>query len=477
MGTVTIYVLIVEDEADFVDELRQVFQEIPGIAELQVASSRSTAFALLETKFFDLVVLDLKIPTIDGALDADPEHGHAVFARAQTVTPGTPILVLTGSPAEDFIPAMLKQQQQVDIWGEGRTVGTIDFLKKSRFDECPGKLAPIVEAVNALGDVELDRGDVNLTLQDDRVIRIFAKRFAGARCAVSRLGGGLSGAKVVRLRVTDSGGARLYDAVAKLGSLEDVRGEASRFDNLVSRLDPGATPRKLATLVFGAGALAGVFYGLATGYEASAFDMASFQDGRSAAAVRSVEAATRQWTDGVGQTRRSVREVRQRVLSDEDLTAIIASYPLDWALGFEANQIQTRWTCIHGDLHGSNVLISSAGSAVLIDYGDVGDGPSSLDAVTLELSLLFHPQAMDLGGWPTLEQAQQWHSLDQYLAGCPAAEFIRECRAWAVRASAGQREIAASAYGYLIRQLRYEDTKKDLVLALLQGVRAYYDAT
>lgn len=473
----TFFVLIVEDDADFIDELRQVFHELAGITELRIAGSRSTAIALLETEFFDLVVLDLKIPTIDGALDADPEHGHAVFARAQTATPGTPIFVLTGSPAEDFIPTMLKQQQQVDVWGEGRTVGTIAFLKKSRFDEMPEKLAPIAVAVQALADVELDRSGVDLTVQDDRLIRIFAKRCGGARCAVSRVGGGLSSAKVVRLRVTDDTGARLYDAVGKLGSLEDVRDEADRFDNLVSRLDPAATPRKLATLVFGAGALAGVFYGLAAGYELSAFDMASFQDGRSAAAVRSVEAATRRWTEGVGETRRTVREVRQRVLSDENLTSILAAYPLDWPVGFEANQIQTRWCCIHGDLHGSNVLISSSGSAVLIDYGDVGDGPASLDAVTLELSLLFHPQAVDLGSWPTLEQARQWNSLDQYLAGCPAAEFIRECRAWAVRVSAGQREIAAAAYAYLIRQLRYEDTKKELVLALLNGVKACYDAT
>jgi hypothetical protein len=77
------------------------------------------------------------------------------------------------------------------------------------------------------------------------------------------LSGGLSGAKVVRMHVTDSGGARVHHAVAKLGSLEDIQDEAMRFDNQVSRLDLRATPRKLANLNFGGGALAGVFYGLA----------------------------------------------------------------------------------------------------------------------------------------------------------------------------------------------------------------------
>jgi hypothetical protein len=339
-------------------------------------------------------------------------------------------------------------------------------------------LEPIATAVNLLSDVELDRGGVNLTLRDDRLIRIFAKKCGGTRCQVSRVGGGLSSAKVVRVRVTDSGGARIHDAVAKLGSLDEVRDEGDRYDNFVMRLDPRATPRKLATLEFEAGALAGIFYGLAEGFEASAFDMARYQDGQSAKAIKSIEAVTKRWTDGVSETRRPVRCVRQRVVSDDGLARVTGEYPINWVTDFEASQIQTRWACIHGDLHGSNALISTDGcSAVLIDHGDVGDGPASLDPVTLELSLLFHPQRLDMGGWPSIEQARQWGSLEAYLEGCTAAEFIRECRRWAARVSAGNREIAASAYSYLVRQLKYDDTKKDLALALLQGVKSFYDAT
>jgi hypothetical protein len=46
-----------------------------------------------------------------------------------------------------------------------------------------------------------------------------------------------------------------------------------------------------------------------------------------------------------------------------------------------------------------------------------------------------------------------------------------------MRVGAGNREVAASAYAYLLRQLKYADTNKDSVLALLAGVKAYYDAT
>jgi hypothetical protein len=238
-----------------------------------------------------------------------------------------------------------------------------------------------------------------------------------------------------------------------------------------------ATPRKLATLEYGAGARAGVFYGLAAGFEASAFDLAAYQNGRARGAVLGIETATSRWNDGVPQSRIPVGDVRRRVLSDISFSAVRDLFPLTWADELEASLIQARWPCIHGDLHGSNALISEDGSAVLIDYGDVGDGPASLDPITLELSVIFHPQRLQLGDWPTIEDAINWGDLDIYTKNSPVAEFPRECRNWALRVSAGQREIAASAYAYLIRQLKYDDTSKDLILALLKGVKQYYDIT
>jgi hypothetical protein len=77
----------------------------------------------------------------------------------------------------------------------------------------------------------------------------------------------------------------VHDAVAKLGSRDEIRDEAMRFDTHVSRLDPGAAPRKLASLEFGAGDFAGVFYGLAAGYDASAFNVAPNSSGKGRQAV------------------------------------------------------------------------------------------------------------------------------------------------------------------------------------------------
>jgi CheY-like chemotaxis protein len=473
----TVHVLIVEDDDDFIEEVRNILDALPVRCASEVASSRDEAFARLDAGgFLDLVILDLKIPTVSGALDADPQHGHAVFNRIRTFAPGTPIFVLTGSPAEDFIPEMLENQQQIDIWSQGRKTGNILFLKKYKVNECPGILGPIVNAIERLSDVELDRGGIDLSLAEDRLIRIFAKKFQGVRCVVSSLGGGLSGARVIRLRVTDSQGVQVHDAVAKLAGLQVVRREGERYDNFMARLDPAATPRKLATLEFGAHSLAGVFFGLADGFEESAFDIARSGPERSQVVIDNVEAATARWVADVPETRRTIRQFRQRMLDDASLEAIRVTYGLDWIRNFEDREIQCRWACIHGDLHGFNILVSANETTVLIDYGDVDEGPASLDPVTLELSLLFHPDAADAADqWPTVDQAKAWGDLDTYLVDCPFPDFTRACRQWALRVAAGNRDVAAAAYGYLVRQLKYDDTNKELTLALLHGVRSFYD--
>lgn len=471
----TLHVLIVEDDEDFVEELREMIEALPGGGIIRFAGSRDQAFAMLEDRFLDLVILDLKIPTVNGALDADPEHGYAVFNRVRSTAPGTPIFVLTGSPAEDFIQDLLANQQQIDIWSEGHKTGTIQFLKKYNIDECPKRLTPIAHAIERLSDVEVERAGIVLTMAEDRLIRIFAKKFQGVRCVVSRIGGSsLSGARVVRLRVTDHQGVQVHDAVAKLSTLANVLKEGDCYDNRIARLAPAATPRKLATLEFGAHALAGIFFGLADGFTESAFDIAREFPERCESMIQSVETAVAPWTDGVPETRRSITQIRKRVLKDEQLERIRDTFDLDWIQDFEGREIQARWACSHGDLHGCNILVSPEHVA-LIDYGDVGDGPASLDPITLELSILFHPDAPSMAAWPSNEQARAWGDLDVYLANCPFAQFVRECRAWALRVAAGNREVAATAYSYVVRQLKYKDTNKERALALLDGIRTFYD--
>lgn len=468
----TLHVLIVEDDEDFIEELEEIVGRLPVQTRARFARSRDEAFRMLESDFLDLVVLDLKIPTVDGALDAHPEHGHAVFGRILTAAPGTPVFVLTGSPAEDFFSELLKRKQEIDIWGEGRSTGTVLFRKKSDVDTSLEVLAPIARAIRGLADIELEAAGLELTEAEDRLLRIFTRKFGGVRCAAADVQTGLSGSRVIRMRVTGEQGTLVHDAVAKISSHADVRKEADCYDLHVKRLAAEATPRRLATLEYGAHSLAGIFFGLAKGAE-SVFDVLREEASRGEECVVGVRGAMANWVKGVPQTRTAIGDVRRRLLRDKDLERVRNAFGLDWVEEFESRQVQACVGCIHGDLHGGNIFVSAA-NAQLIDYGDVGDGAASLDPVTLELSLLFHPEGPGREvGWPSEVQALTWGSVERYVQGCPFAGFVRESRTWAGCVAAGRREVAASAYSYLVRQLKYEDTDKNLALALLQGVREF----
>lgn len=100
-------VLIVEDDQKYIDAITAAFTGCKGMPEVTSAQSKQAAEAYLASQFYDLIVLDLKIPSEDGLLDADPQNGRLAFYLARLSAPGTPIFVLTGSSAEEFIPDFL----------------------------------------------------------------------------------------------------------------------------------------------------------------------------------------------------------------------------------------------------------------------------------------------------------------------------------------------------------------------------------
>jgi len=470
-------VLLVEDEEPFVEEVRAALRTAELDVELTVAKDKEAAQAHLSGEFFDLLILDLRIPTAAGALDADPAHGFAIFTSARQMAPGLPILVLTSSSGEEYIGQLLDAARKVDVWGAGQEQNTVSFVKKLNLSGLPDHLRGIIQPICDLELVEIDGPDA-ISIQFGRLIRIFARSCRAVRAVIKPLGGGLSGAPVYRIVLTDDVGARVHNAVAKLGPLPAVRDEAGRYDTHVSRLKAAATPRKLALLEYGAKDSAAVFYQLANDFDGTAFDAAVWRTDASLAVATSLEAMTIEWSEGVPETSRSVADIRRRMLDDDDFNEIVAKHALDWAPSLERGRAQSLWCCVHGDLHGENALVNANGSAVLIDYGDVGDGSRALDPVALEFSLLFHPKGPLLESeWPTEEQAVNWPEIETYLVGCPYPEFVRSVREWAIRAAVGRREHAAAAYSYLIRQLKYDTTDGVRAKQMLDGARALFAAT
>lgn len=106
---------------------------------------------------------------------------------------------------------------------------------------------------------------------------------------------------------------------------------------------------------------------------------------------------------------------------------------------------------------------------MVIDYPDTGGAFASLDPIALELSTIFHRDAQDRAGWPTEAQALRWTDVDAFCEGAAHELFTRACRTWAEGVAASPQEVLAIGYSYALRQLKYNDTDKTLVRAIVNA--------
>jgi DNA-binding NtrC family response regulator len=124
----SINILIVDDEADFVDTLLKRFRirKMP----ITAAASGPEALQLMEQQDFDVVILDVRMPGMDGM---------EVLRQIKTKHPLTEVIMLTGHAS-------------LDAGMQGMGLGAYDYvLKPADFDELLDKVRRASErkALNA----------------------------------------------------------------------------------------------------------------------------------------------------------------------------------------------------------------------------------------------------------------------------------------------------------------------------------------
>lgn len=159
------------------------------------------------------------------------------------------------------------------------------------------------------------------------------------------------------------------------------------------------------------------------------------------------------------------------MLDDESAASIETKFGIAALRKIETRSVQTSLSCIHGDLHCGNVLVKSDGDAVLIDFGDSGPGYTSLDPIALELSLVFHPDAAKLGLRDKLiGNLEAWPDVDGFVRNDRLKPMVAACRDWAHDVGGGDQSVLASAYAYVLRQLKYETVDPTITVAFLAKI-------
>lgn len=465
-------ILLVEDNRSYATTLKDQIELLPTPTEVMVVESRDSAIELLNEVFFDVVILDLEIPTVDGAFDLEVEHGHEVFYCARKFALGTPVYILTGSEPDAFLRGLAKQGQSVDLWGDGVHVPTVAYHLKEDGDQLLSEIQDIALRIAATDAIKINTGAqvIELKPEQKRALKVFTRANGGASCKLKKLGG-LSDAVVLKVTVMDSAGRIRCECVGKLGLAKHVNKEIAAYDAEVKHLRLGAFAPVLSYHDQGLRGFSGIFYALADEYTDTFFQLVNTKPELAVEVLVKVRAALARWSDGGGVKNVSISEIRRRVLSDDNFYKIVEKHSLQRLLDFETRKVEISAACIHGDLHGGNILVNGGGQPVLIDFGDVGPGFSCLDPLTLELSLLFHPDARSSGLAQHLEPlVGDWLDLNIYAKNSPLEPVIKYCREWAYDLGPHDESVLTMAYLFVLRQLKYDTVPAGIIIALLNGI-------
>ncbi|MFA1684537.1 phosphotransferase [Achromobacter dolens] len=466
------HVLFVEDNKTFAEAIASSLRKTPG-STVTVAASRDSAMSALREQFFDILVLDLGIPTRDDGLDIAPEHGQTVFYEALNSCPGTPIFILTGSEPDAFALSLARLGNQIDLWGTGHPIATIDYRTKESADQLLDSMNMFAKEIATTDAITIDtRGrKIDLSVELRRALKVFTRAHGGVSCEIQRVGGGLSGALTLRMSVKDEQAHDRLLCIAKLGSAQDVQCENDAFEQHVKLLRIGAATPLLKHINRGLRGFAGVFYSLAEDHDETLFDVIAKRPQAVAPILHAVRAGMERWP-GAGTMRQvKVQEIRRRLLSDGALAEIQKKFDLPEIAAVEELEVRAHSACIHGDLHGGNILISNKDAPILIDFGDVGPGFSCIDPITLELSMIFHPDSNQNGvAQSLLGRIHDWPDIESYCTQNPLSPVIEACRDWAHDQGGSDGAVLAAGYAFAVRQLKYETVDPQVTTGLIRAI-------
>lgn len=462
-------VLLVEDQLEQVDIIVGSFD---GGIDFAVASDRDSALELVAGATFDLAVCDLKIPAAPGATP-EIEHGLAVVTELRSRVPGTPIIAFTANRTTEVMEMLLREQRQEDYLGTLADRPMLSAIDKDQLPEFLDLLRELRDEFAKLDQVQVvpGLGTPPLDPLAARVLRVYARQ---RDCTITRVNAfteGQSGVPVLRLSMERSDGSSGGSAVARLVTVDAVIEERRKYQQRVSGFLPiGSYAEIVGQVVAGAASLGGVFYQLAADYR-PLFALLADDDSAAASAVDRLHVVQAPWRDGAPAFDTPVGDIRRALIDDGRWFDCCQRCGLEdtGVAAIESVVVPARRATVHSDFHGENILVH--GDPVIIDFLGVADGPTPLDPICLELSVLFHPHAPPLPGtWPSEDQLANWADFEAYAAGAPFPRFLEACRRWAMDVARGNLDLHACRYAYVASQARFATSSEARLTALISDL-------
>lgn len=459
-------ILQIEDQKDWYERIMEPELKEIGIKNIFHAETHTQAVGFLNNELIDYVILDLSIPYDKVTEPPDIAHGVSLARYIRESYPGTPILVFTGQTTEEAAEE-LENDNHFTIFWDGVERPLVKMRKKRQIDDAILLIKSALDSLSELNQFEVSHPAIELSPSQKRIIQLFGKNNNAIGAKLIQLDGGLSTAKVLGVTLINDRSQEFYYALAKIDRNEQVNVELSNFDKFIKRLPVASFPTFLNQYFAGCGKDKGIFFQLASKYKSDFFNVLTTSDDDALNLSKTIKSFFDSWYKEREVKHVSVRDVRRCLCSDKKFDEI--SYLLediDWE-DFENKNIRVNYSIQHSDLHGKNILVSDINQPIIIDYGDVKIGPSTIDPVTMELSAYFHPATC--GQFlPDRKLAQVWFHED-FFKHSNFPKTAKYLRTWSNENKFLDREYIAVVYGYSIRQLTYQGVNKEFALSLIRS--------
>lgn len=454
-------VLLVEDKPDSRDAAIEALERILVGCEVQWVADREAAMSILAASHFDLAVCDLKIPARTDELDTDESNGFAVVSAFEQDHPGTPIIILSAWASLDNTETHIRTASAVSGFGVSN-LPMCQVAVKGRPDDIEARLQQIADGLQLWESIPVEvPADTDHLLI--RAIRHLATVRGYTSATIDRAGG-LSGSSNAFATLLAPGRLPMKVFV-KMDAVHWIEDEDRRRREFVEgHLEPGAWAATLEIQKVGLRDRAASFSSVSTA--AGLFEEITLRPENAARTVELIEGAVAHWNMGGDPIVSTVGDLRRAHLSDEatgELRIELSEFE-----DVETMTLTYPTNVIHGDLHGENVLVRADLGPLLIDFAYTEVGPSVTDAVTLEMSLLFHP------GSPLAEshlaniRFEDWVS-GHYLPDDTYQPFVDQCRSWALR-SGDEFAFLAFAYAHALRQMKHDNVPRTRCLSIARGI-------
>lgn len=302
-------------------------------------------------------------------------HAFDVYRNWLDICPGSPMIRFSGFATLQDTRNETSAAPSADILYDPPPYPMLQVRDKSEIVACVADVETWRDRVQRIREAVIVEADFAI----DEIQCLAISSFGLFRDAtVARVRGtstpGASGSRTFLVTYLDRGSQLASRAFIKVGPRAKILSEHERYQRFLPGLIAiGTYAPYIKHFQFGLSHLAAIFYDIAEDFPSSLFRVAASADTPIASTVALVRVAMGPWRESRTRRATPIRELRRSRIADDLFQP--RSELTNAELMFEDKTVEIDYCVQHGDFHGGNVLVSSAGRPLLIDFGDVGSEP------------------------------------------------------------------------------------------------------